>query len=153
MNPNVLKNLLVSLSATGIRFILVGGLAVELCGYARATYDVDLIIDHDEANIGGFLGTVSQIGEGHAKELSTTDFDLSEGCITIHEEELQIDVFTIMGGKTYHDLLPFTSRHEIDGTTPILHLNIAGLILLKSKSARPKDQNDVLHLQQLQSNS
>jgi predicted nucleotidyltransferase len=153
MNPNALKNLLVSLSTTGTRFILVGGLAVELCGYARATYDVDILIDHEEANIACFLDTVSKIGEGYAKELSTRDFDLTEGCITIHENELQIDVFTIMGGHTYAKLLPFTSLHQIDASTSILHLNIEGLLLLKSQSARPKDQNDVLHLQQLLPNS
>ncbi len=153
MNPNVLKNLLASLSITDTRFILVGGLAVVLCGYARATYDVDLLIDHDQANISSFLETVSKIGEGHANELTTQDFDLTEGCITIHEDDLQIDVFTIMGGQTYEQLLPFTSRHQIDDAVSILYLNIEGLLLLKSKSVRPKDQNDVLHLQQLQSNS
>jgi predicted nucleotidyltransferase len=153
MNPSTLKNLLASLSTTGTRFILVGGLAVELCGYARATYDVDLLIDHDADTINRFLSTISQIGAGHAKELTTADFDLTEGCITIHEDELQIDVFTIMGGHTYADLLPFTSLHPLDDVSSIRHLNIEGLILLKSKSARPKDQNDVLHLQQLLSNS
>jgi hypothetical protein len=153
MNPNTLKNLLVSLSTTGIRFILVGGLAVELCGYARATYDVDILIDHDEANIRHFLGVVSNIGAGNAKALTTQDFDLTEGFITIHEDDLQIDVFTIMGGHTYDNLLAFTSLHQLDEMTLIHHLNAEGLILLKSTSTRPKDQNDVLHLRDLQSHS
>jgi predicted nucleotidyltransferase len=153
MNPSTLKNLLASLSTTGTRFILVGGLAVELCGYARATYDVDLLIDHDTDTINRFLSTVSNLGAGHAKELTAQDFDLTEGCITIHEDGLQIDVFTIMGGHTYADLLPLTALHLLDDLTCVRHLNTEGLILLKSKSARPKDQNDVLHLQQLLSNS
>jgi predicted nucleotidyltransferase len=153
MNPNTLKNLLVSLSTTGIRFILVGGLAVELCGYARATYDVDLLIDHDESNISRFIEVVSNIGSGHAKALTTQDFDLTEGCITIHEDDLQIDVFTIMGGHTYDNLLAFTSRHPLNEMTSMHHLNAEGLVLLKSTSTRPKDQNDVLQLRELISHS
>jgi hypothetical protein len=129
----------------------VGGLAVELCGYARATYDVDLLIDHDEKNISHFLEVVSGIGAGNAKALTPQDFDLTEGCITIHEDDLQIDVFTIMGGKTYDDLFGYTSIHQLDEMLPIHHLNAEGLILLKSTSSRPKDQNDVLHLRELQS--
>ncbi len=112
MNPNTLKNLLVSLSTTGIRFILVGGLAVELCGYARATYDVDLLIDHGETNISRFIEVVSNIGAGDANALTTQDFDLTEGSINIHEDDLQIDVFTIMSGHTYDNLLAFTSIHH-----------------------------------------
>ena len=153
MNPNTLKNLLGSLSTTNIRFILVGGLAVELCGYARATYDVDLLIDHDDTNVSRFLEIVSDIGAGNAKALTTSDFDLSEGCITIHEDDLQIDVFTIMGGYTYENLMAFTSIHQLNEATSIHYLNAEGLILLKSTSPRPKDQNDVLHLREITSNS
>ena len=131
----------------------MGGLAVELCGYARATYDVDLLIDHDDTNVSRFLEVVSSIGEGSATALTTSDFDLSEGCITIHEDDLQIDVFTIMGGYTYEKLIAFTSIHQLDEATSIHYLNTEGLILLKSTSARPKDQNDVLHLREIISHS
>lgn len=114
MNPNTLKNLLVSLSTTGIRFILVGGLAVELCGYARATYDVNILIDHDEANIRHFLEVVSNIGAGNAKALTTQDFDLTEGCITIYEDDLQIDVLPSWAATLM--VSSWTSPHFINWT-------------------------------------
>jgi hypothetical protein len=49
---------------------------------------VDILIDHDEANIRHFLEVVSNIGAGNAKALTTQDFDLTEGFITIHEDDL-----------------------------------------------------------------
>jgi len=35
----------VALKATGVRYVVVGGLAVNLHGYQRFTKDVDLVID------------------------------------------------------------------------------------------------------------
>jgi hypothetical protein len=32
MNPNALKDLLVILSTSNVRYLVVGGIAVELCG-------------------------------------------------------------------------------------------------------------------------
>ena len=149
MNPSALENLLVTLSTNRIRFILVGGLAVELCGHQRATYDVDILLDTETNNLTHFLETLSQLGEGYAKELTVDDFDLTEGCITIHDFDLQLDVFSIMGGKTYEQLLPYTLTHFVNSDASILHLNADGLILLKSDSVRPKDQQDVAALKSI----
>lgn len=150
MNPNALKDLLVILSTSNVRYLVVGGIAVELCGYARATFDLDLIIDHAPDNVAAFLKAIQGFGEGVAAELTPDDFDLTEGCISINEAELQIDVFTIMGGHTYHDLLPFLAHHHShESDPPIPHLNANGLILLKSSSSRPKDQMDVQALRDL----
>lgn len=39
------------LNAKGIRCIVVGGMAVNLHGIPRMTYDIDLLLDIDDRNI------------------------------------------------------------------------------------------------------
>ena len=73
--------LLVDLSHNEVKYILVGGLAVDLCGYSRVTHDVDIIIEHSKDNINLLISRLLNFGDGSAKELSYTDFDLEEGSI------------------------------------------------------------------------
>ena len=40
-----------SLNREGVRYLLIGGFAVILHGYVRATKDVDLLLDPSEDNI------------------------------------------------------------------------------------------------------
>jgi len=133
--------LLVVLSRSGVKYILVGGLAVDLCGYSRVTQDVDIIIDYSEENIKLLMSELLKFGEGSAKALSHNDFDLAEGCIRI-VEDFPLDIFTIMRGYTYQDLTQYIEIHELDGVE-IPYLNADGLIELKKNSLRAKDQLDV----------
>ncbi len=80
--------------------------------------------------------------------LTPDDFMLEEGSIRI-VEDFPVDVFTIMSGHTYEDLLPLSSIHQID-QVEIVYLNAEGLIKLKSDSLRPQDQLDVQALQEIQ---
>jgi Nucleotidyltransferase of unknown function (DUF6036) len=142
------EELLAALSQRKINYILVGGLAVDLCGFSRATSDVDILIERTPANLTLLLEVLRNFGEGSAKELSQEDFSIEEGCIRI-VEDFPLDVFTLMGGRTYHDMLPFTKVFHTSEGVPITYLNKEGLIMLKSKSHRPKDQIDVVELKKL----
>lgn len=142
---NAFEKLLVDLSEADVEFILVGGLAVALCGYVRATEDVDILVGAEHDNIVRLLECLETFGEGAARELSAADFTLEEGAIRI-VEDFPLDVFTQMSGYTYSDLLPRTEEHAL-GTATIRHLSIDGLLMLKSDSLRPKDQLDVQALE------
>lgn len=135
--------LLTLLNQHQVKYILVGGLAVDFCGYSRATHDVDIIIEYSKTNINLLLSSLAQFGQGSAKALSYEDFDLEEGCIRI-VEDYPLDIFTIMRGNIYQDLLQYV---EIDTNTHIPYLNAKGLIELKKDSLRPKDKIDVQILQ------
>ena len=121
MEPSFEK-LLALLAEAGVAFVLVGGVAVTIQGYVRLTEDVDVLVDDDPENLRRLLTTLSGYGEGFASELSIADFTEEEGAIRIVEEseQCQIDVFTRMTGRRYHDVLevrrfllgerPFDSR-------------------------------------------
>jgi predicted nucleotidyltransferase len=46
-----LRDLLEGLVAADVRFVLVGGLALNAWGYLRATQDIDIVPDPDSANL------------------------------------------------------------------------------------------------------
>ena len=135
------------MSRHDVKYILVGGLAVALCGFVRATLDVDILIQSRKDNIRRLLERLQNFGEGHARELETSDFKVEEGSIRI-VEDFAVDVFTLMSGNTYEDLLPLTARHSL-GDVDVVYLNAEGLIVLKAESLRPQDQIDVQALRNI----
>ena len=139
--------MLADLSRHDVEYILVGGLAVALCGFVRATLDVDILVQADRENIRRLLLRLENFGEGHARELAPSDFTVEEGSIRI-VEEFPVDVFTLMSGHIYEDLLHLTARHRID-EIELLYLNAEGLIALKADSLRPQDQIDVQALRNI----
>ena len=111
-------SLLEELSQSDVSYILIGGLAVDICGFSRATIDVDIVVEPSKDNIAKMLDCLTSFGEGFAKELSVDDFPVEEGCIRI-VEDFPIDVFTIVKGKTYSDLLTHTAYFTTDNNIKI----------------------------------
>ncbi len=152
MEPSFEK-LLVLLANADVDFVLVGGLAVTLQGYVRFTEDVDILVDSDPANISRLLEILATYGDGHAKELSPEDFSEEEGAIRIIEEaeQCQIDVFTLMSGRRYGDVIGDADTLELKGRE-IRYASKNSLIGWKEKSVREKDRLDAMALRQLRQN-
>ncbi len=142
------EELLEDFSQSQINYILVGGLAVDLCGFSRVTEDMDILIERSEENIKKLLGRLVLFGEGAARDLHPDDFTLEEGCIRI-VEEFPLDVFTLIKGHSYRDLLSYSDVFITEKGVKIRHLNAEGLIWLKEGSERTKDQWDVLELKKI----
>lgn len=141
-------SVLAALARADVDLIVVGGLAVAFAGFARVTDDVDILVDAEPDNLGRMLAVLEGFGEGAARELSPDDFPLEEGCVRV-AEHFDLDIFTLMSGHAYADLLPMTDTHDVDGV-PVRHLTADGLIRLKGDSLRPKDQLDVAALRAIQ---
>lgn len=143
------EELLEGLTQNNIDYILIGGLAVDICGFSRATMDMDILVKMSEENVKRLLNCLESFGEGSVRELNLEDFTLEEGCIRI-VEEFPLDVFTLIKGYTYQDLLPDSDIFITEKGVKIRYLNAEGLIKLKEGSARPKDQLDVQELKKMQ---
>jgi hypothetical protein len=138
------EKLLENLARAEVKFIVVGGVAVALNGFVRTTDDVDILIERSPQNIQRLLAALDSFGEGHARELCLEDFDESEGAIRVIED-FPLDIFTVMRGQSYPDLVPYLRQTKINDAQ-IDFLNAAGLIRLKADSAREKDQIDIAAL-------
>jgi hypothetical protein len=55
-------DLLVKLQNAGVDFVLVGGLAVQLHGYMRMTYDIDLVLAMNDENLAKFIDVAKSQG-------------------------------------------------------------------------------------------
>ncbi|HYJ05722.1 MAG TPA: hypothetical protein VEX43_11345 [Chthoniobacterales bacterium] len=138
------EKLLESLARAEVKFIVVGGVAVALNGFVRTTDDVHILIERSTQNIQRLLAALASFGEGNARELSLEDFDESEGAIRVIED-FPLDIFTVMRGHSYPDLVPYLRQTKINDAQ-IDFLNADGLIRLKADSAREKDQIDIAAL-------
>ncbi|HEX4696475.1 MAG TPA: nucleotidyltransferase [Candidatus Udaeobacter sp.] len=142
------EKLLAKLARAEVRFIIVGGVAVALNGFVRTTEDVDILLETSLENVTKLLDALKGFGEGHARELCQADFTESEGAVRIIED-FPLDVFTIMRGKRYADLIASTQTTRIDDID-VRYLNAEALIALKQDSQRDQDRIDVSALRSLQ---
>ena len=134
------EKLLVRLARAEIRFVVVGGIAVSLQGYVRLTEDVDILLDCEESNVVRFLESLANYGEGFAREFSLEDFVPEEGALRLIEESegCQLDIFTVMSGKSYGDLAEDAETFKVGGLE-VLYASKKSLIELKSNTVREKD--------------
>jgi len=142
------EKLLAKLARAEVRFIIVGGVAVALNGFVRTTEDVGILLETSLENVTKLLDALKGFGEGHARELCQADFTESEGAVRIIED-FPLDVFTIMRGKRYADLVASTQTTRIDDID-VRYLNAEALIALKEDSQRDQDRIDVSALRSLQ---
>ncbi len=146
-NFSPFEKLLVNLARSGVDFAAVGGVAISLNGYVRATDDADILVNDSPENIRKLLKSLEQWGEGWARELKPEEFVPQEGCIRVMED-FDLDIFTRMRGKSLDDFRPRLRYLETSGAR-IPYLSPSDLIFLKQDSWRDKDKLDVLAMKEI----
>jgi hypothetical protein len=138
-----------SLNHFGVKYIMVGGVAVNLHGYSRTTKDIDVWIKdtRDNRKLLGLAFAEFGYDEIDLEEFQFipgwTDFYIGSGIV--------LDVLVEMvgiEGYTFDECLHISSIAEIeDVPVPFLHIN--QLIANKKAVNRPKDQIDVIELEKI----
>ena len=141
------ERLLVALVRSGVDFAVVGGVAVSLNGFVRATEDVDIIVNPVPENLRKLIECLQQWGEGWARELKSEDFTPEAGSIRLIED-FALDMFVAMRKKTLDDFRP-RLRHLETGGVRIPYLAPEDLIFLKQDSWRDKDKLDVQAMREI----
>jgi hypothetical protein len=141
------EKLLAALVTDGVDFATVGGVAVTMNGYVRATEDAAIIVCDSPENLRKLLQCLEKWGEGFARELKIDDFTVQEGSIRVVEDFI-LDIFTQMRGKSLDDFRP-RLRYLETGGVRIPYLSPADLIFLKRDSWRDKDKLDVQAMKEI----
>ncbi len=125
----------------GVEYVLVGGQAVRLNGYLRATEDVDVLVKPTRANGEKIIRALSFLVA--SKELDAAWFVPSEDGNVENirvADDLLVDLLFSANGETYESVQPYVRELTIEGT-PVKVLNIDGLIKTKT-DYREKDLLD-----------
>ncbi|HEV7398972.1 MAG TPA: nucleotidyltransferase [Solirubrobacterales bacterium] len=147
--PLRLRQLLEQLTKAEIRFVLVGGLAVNAWGYLRATRDVDVVPDPSDENLAKLDSLLKELGGkvdvgGRLLDSSAILTFLKTGDRTLVITELgQVDVLQGLPQiPTFAVLDAEASEVDIEGLL-VRVCSLAHLRAMKQASERPRDRDDL----------
>lgn len=145
---DLLLKLLWRFQQEGVDYVLVGGQAVRLNGYLRATEDVDVLLKPGRINGEKVIRALGFLPS--SAELQPEWFEQSSGEIENIRiaDDLIVDLLFAANGETIETVRPYISALQVEAVT-IKVLNIDGLLLTKT-DYREKDQLDKLMLKKLQ---
>jgi predicted nucleotidyltransferase len=153
VKPTDFAGLLRRLLDNGVEFVLVGGVAGNVLGSARATYDVDVVYNRSAANLERIVRALEPLhpylrgappGLPFAFDVETLRRGLNFTLITdLGDIDLLGDV---TGGGGYEALLSSTDTVELFGS-PCRCVTLEGLIRLKRAAGRPKDIEAIAELE------
>lgn len=138
------------LNHNNVSYIMVGGFAVNLQGYTRATEDSDLWLMDSLGNRKNLRKAFRDMGYGDYASLETmpfvpgwTQFYIAKGLV--------LDIMTSMKGLeniSFDECLSRARIADFNGVH-VPFLSIDDLIANKKAVARPKDQIDVIELERI----
>jgi predicted nucleotidyltransferase len=149
-----------ALNDAGVRYMIVGGLAVVMHGYRRFTDDLDLMIDLEHDNIFKGLNALASIGFKPSIPITAEQFSDPENrerwksekgmlVLNLHSDlhrETRLDVFTFIPfefGPAYAKAKTFNLAPQTSATI----IGLDELLLLKRLAGRPQDLADIAKLE------
>ena len=143
--PLDFKELLESLNRHEVRYLLIGGYAVGLHGYARSTNDIDLVVAADAENAQKVADALKDYGFG-GSELSPELFTRTKSLVVMGNEPMAVDILNYLTGADFDEAF---SRRKIISIEDIevSVIGYADLIANKKSTGRLKDLADVEELE------
>jgi predicted nucleotidyltransferase len=151
-----LRELLARLNEAEVRFVLVGGLAVNAWGYLRGTRDVDVVPDPSAGNLAKLDALLRELGGkvdvgGQLLDADAISTFLRTGDRTLVLTELgQVDVLQGLPQVPRFDVLDDEAAEiDLDGLR-VRVCSLNHLLEMKRASDRPRDRDDLEALEAAQ---
>jgi len=145
----------------GVRYLVVGGMAVNLYGYIRLTMDLDIMIDLSDKNLSKVVDVMEKFAYTPRVPVNPHEFISEEkrdewikkkGAVVFTFIDLkkpfkQIDIFL----SNPIDFEEAYSRREVMtiGGVKVSIVSIDDLIKMKASTGRPRDKEDIYHLERI----
>jgi predicted nucleotidyltransferase len=155
------EEFLADLDRAGVRFVVVGGLAVVIQGYARLTADVDLVIDLDAANVRCTIDALLARGLRPVLPVNAADF-ADEAIRRDWIETKNLEVFSMRDPRNPLLVVDLFAREPIPfeelwsradtvaiGGRTIRVASIEHLIRMKRLAGRAQDAIDIQRLEEI----
>ena len=134
-------DMLKCLNKAGVDYILVGGWAVNMYGYIRATVDLDIWILADSDNARKVYSAIAEFG-APVSEMKPEEFAEYGMIFQIGVAPCRVDIISKISGVSYADAVTRAVPKTIDGI-PVRIISLEDLIANKKASGRAKDLADV----------
>lgn len=156
-----LREIVAALDEAEVEYVVVGGLAVILHGYLRATADLDLAVGLSADNARRAMQALSSVGLQPRLPVPMADFaNAAKRDAWARERNMQVfplwdpanplrsvDVF-IGEPVAFADLFRDAVMKDLDGV-PVRIASIAHLIEMKQGIGRPRDLEDIAALRRI----
>ena len=144
LNPNF-KEFVRLLNEHGVEYIIVGGYAVVLHGYLRATGDMDIWIRPSPQNAERVVRTVEDFGFGSVG-LKAEVFQKEDVIVQLGHPPLRIDLITAADGLLFDACYPKRAVAEVEAGLKANFIDLKSLKTNKLAVGRPKDLDDLENL-------
>lgn len=138
-----------------IQYLIVGGVAVNLHGVPRATFDFDLVISTDKENVLALLQVLKN--SKYIPSVPENPMHLADPeKVAFWIREKNVIAFSFFNEEHSHQVVDIILKHPLDFQDAFsrkvtksiddfeLYLaSIEDLIVMKRESARPKDMKDI----------
>ena len=138
------------LQKNNVKYLTIGGLAVNFYGYGRNTGDIDIYIDDTIENRHNLGIALESLGIENIENIETMQFLPGWTDFTLNFN-FRLDVMTSVLGleeKSFNELLIKANIVEIDDVL-IYFIDYDNLILSKKAANRPKDILDIEELEKI----
>jgi hypothetical protein len=133
-----------ALNDLSARYVVIGGFAIILAGFARATADVDLLIDTSLDNEALVYKALEILPDKAVRELKPGE--TSQYGVVRVGDEIMVDLMKSACGIEYAEAIKEVVIREVQGV-PIPFASPRLLWRTKKPSRRPKDAEDLMFLQ------
>lgn len=133
------------LNARNARYIVVGGMAINIHGFARNTEDIDLLIETGDLNEGKVLEVLSLLPDGAAMELKPGE--VAQYVVVRVCDEITVDLMAKACGHDYSSSENMISPVTVDGIT--IPFASPALLWKTKQTYREKDAIDRSFLRKL----
>jgi hypothetical protein len=146
------EEILRRLTARGVDFVVIGGVAAVLWGSARLTYDLDICYATDDGNLDALGSVLIELGA----TLKGVDDDVPfipdtrtlrhVELLTLNTTAGELDLRAHPAGAPTYDALRRRAARVDIGAFHVLIASLDDLILMKQAAGRKKDLADVEEL-------
>ena len=138
-------DLLRALSASEVRFLVVGAYALAVHGRPRATGDLDVLVDPTPENAGRVMQALKAFG-APLQHITSADLSTPGVVLQIGLPPRRIDVLTQLTGVSFVEAWADRVRHAV-GPLEVDFIGKAAFIRNKRATGRPQDLADIAALE------
>lgn len=145
----------------GIRYLVAGGIAVNIFGYVRMTMDLDIMVDLSDKNLSKLVEVMEKFGYTPRVPVDPHEILSKEKRDEwINKKAAVVFTFVNLGSPFKHIYIFLSNPIDFEeayfkrelmviGGVKVIVISIDDLIKMKTISGRPRDIEDIQHLERI----